>query len=168
MKSLSFGGSQVFRFSRSATLIFAFGGFLSACAGPGGLFCKAEHDEPAVARMMERSCGGERGASLQLGILFESRGDYEAAIKYYRAAAAITSGQSAIYVPPAGDVAGYVMPFDAGPREPGSAEAQFRLGLFYYEGKGVKQNTSKARRYFLLAEAQGHPGAKLWLSENPA
>ena len=157
---------NLLHFVRPIGLLVASGLLLSGCAGIGGLFCQSKHDEPAVARMMERSCAGERGASLQLGILFERRQDYRTAIKYFRAAAAPTQGNSAAYVPRARDVTGYVMPFDASQPLPGSAEAQYRLGLIYLEGRGVEKNAAKARRYFDQASEGGHLGAKLWLAEN--
>lgn len=152
--------------ARSLVLLIASAVMLSGCASIGGIFCKAKHDEPAVARMMERSCAGERGASLQLGILFESRQDYRSALKYFRAAAAPTQANAATHVPHARDVTGYVMPFDASQPLPGSAEAMYRLGLLYLEGRGVKKDVAKARRYFAQASEGGHLGAKLWLAEN--
>ena len=166
MINLQQNRSATWHFMRPFLLMAASTFMLSACAGIGGMFCKAKHDEPAVARMMERSCAGERGASLQLGILFESRQDYRTAIKYFRAAAAPTQGQSAANVPHAKDVTGYVMPFDASPVQLGNAEAQYRLALIYLEGRGVKKDTVKARRYFTEASEGGHLAAKLWLAEN--
>jgi len=135
---------------------------LPGCVG-SGLFCKASHDDLEVASLMRDSCQGDRHASMQLGLWFEGHEDYEAAARYYRAAAAPDIGQTYIWVPPAGDVGGYVMPVDTGPRTPGNAEAQYRLGLMYRDGRGVKQSNAKARNYFRQAAEQGHADAKALL-----
>ena len=42
----------------------------------------------------------------------------------------------------------------------GVAQAQYNLGLMYYEGKGVPQNTSKALRWIHKAQVQGDEQAK--------
>ncbi|SDD89732.1 tetratricopeptide repeat protein [Kordiimonas lacus] len=136
---------------------------LPGCVG-NSFFCKAEHEDPKVASLMRDSCQGNRGASMQLGLWFEGEEDYERAARYYRAAATPDIGQTYIYVPPAGDVGGYVMPIDTGPHTPGNAEAQYRLGLMYRDGRGVKQSASKARSYFRQAAEQGHADAKAILA----
>lgn len=136
---------------------------ISGCA-TGSLFCNSEHEDQQVAALMRETCAGDRGAAMQLGLWFESREDYAQAIKYYRVAAAPHSGQTYIYVPAAGKVAGYVMPVDTGPRFPGNAEAQFRLGMLYFDGRGVDQNSKKAQSYFRQAAEQGHADARAWLS----
>ncbi|MFC4349130.1 tetratricopeptide repeat protein [Kordiimonas lipolytica] len=138
---------------------------LSGCAG-SGFFCKADHDDPKVASLMRDSCAGNRGASMQLGLWFEGHDDYEMAVRYYRVAATPDIGQTFIWVPPAGDVGGYVMPISTGPGTPGNAEAQYRLGLMYRDGRGVKQSVAKARSYFQQAAEQGHADAKAILAAN--
>jgi TPR repeat protein len=132
---------------------------LTGCTGASGLFCKSEHDNPRVASLMRDSCSGDRAATMQLGLWFEAEEDYVAAARYYRAAATPHSGQTHIYVPPAGEVAGYVMPVSTGPRLPGNAEAQYRLALMYTDGRGVKQNAGTARSYLKQAAEQGHADA---------
>ena len=42
----------------------------------------------------------------------------------------------------------------------GDAQAHFGLGIMYYEGKGVPQNTSEALRWLHKAQAQGFDMAK--------
>ena len=42
----------------------------------------------------------------------------------------------------------------------GHAEAQFNLGVMYYEGQGVPQNTSEALRWLHKAQVQGEEKAK--------
>lgn len=140
-------------FSVSASLA------LVSCAGIGGPFCKSGHNDPRVAALMKDTCEGDRGAAMQLGLWFESRAEYEMALRYYRAAAASSSGQTYIYVPPAGDVAGYVMPVDTGPRLPGNAEAMYRLGLMYRNGQGVEASEKRAMTYFQQAAELGHADA---------
>ena len=57
--------------------------------------------------------------------------DYSAAIKWYRMAA-----------------------------DQGHAQAQYNLGVMYYYGQGVSQNTSEALRWFHKAQVQGEAKAK--------
>lgn len=147
--------ASVFRLAFCVAMLLA----LVSCAGVGGPFCKSSHDDPKVAALMKDTCEGDRGAAMQLGLWFESRAEYEMALRYYRAAAASSSGQTYIYVPPAGDVAGYVMPVDTGPRLPGNAEAQYRLGLMYRNGQGVEASEKRAMVYFRQAAEQGHADA---------
>ncbi|NVJ99203.1 MAG: SEL1-like repeat protein [Alphaproteobacteria bacterium] len=132
---------------------------LQGCA-TGGVFCSANHENPRVEAQMRDVCEGDRNAAMQLGLWFESQEEYEEAVRYYQVAASAHAGQTYIYVPPAGDVAGYVMPVDTGPRVPGNAEAQYRLGLMYRDGRGVRQNEKKARSYFARAAEQGHADAE--------
>ena len=42
----------------------------------------------------------------------------------------------------------------------GDAEAQYKLGVAYYEGKGVLLNFRKAAHWFLQASEQGHVRAQ--------
>jgi uncharacterized protein len=50
----------------------------------------------------------------------------------------------------------------------GDAEAQYRLGLRYFNGKGVRRNYTKAAVWFRKAAKQGHIHAQyqLWWSLN--
>ena len=71
-------------------------------------------------------------------------------------------GNSAIEDPRANAV-----PFEESTRElrqlaeGGDASAQNKLGLLYYEGKGVPQNHRKAKEWFDKAVEQGHTGAQV-------
>ena len=114
---------------------------------------------------MKESCQGNRLASMQLGLWFEGHEQYSEAARYFNVAATPSSGQSYIYVPPAGSVAGFTMPVDSGPYQAGLPEAQYRLGLLYLQGRGVKQSDKKARKYFTRAAAQGHHAAQQALSD---
>ena len=42
----------------------------------------------------------------------------------------------------------------------GSPEAQYDLGIMYFDGKGVPQNNQKAFELFNMAAAQNHQKAK--------
>ena len=44
--------------------------------------------------------------------------------------------------------------------EDGNADAQFKLGVMYYEGDGVPQDFAEARRWFEKAAAQGNAEAQ--------
>lgn len=50
----------------------------------------------------------------------------------------------------------------------GNAEAQYQLGLRYFNGKGVRRNYAKAAAWFRMAAEQGHTGAQyqLWWCRN--
>ena len=43
--------------------------------------------------------------------------------------------------------------------EQGHADAQFGLGVMFYNGRGVAQDRAEAIRLYRLAAAQGHAGA---------
>jgi TPR repeat protein len=45
----------------------------------------------------------------------------------------------------------------------GNADAQYNLGYMYYNGNGVNQNFTEAKRWMELAAKQGDLGAKLYL-----
>jgi len=49
--------------------------------------------------------------------------------------------------------------------EQGDADAQFNLGYSYFTGQGVTQDYTKAVEWFGKAAAQGHVGAKDWLTK---
>jgi TPR repeat protein len=42
----------------------------------------------------------------------------------------------------------------------GNSEAQYDLGLRYFDGRGVPQNTQKALELFTMAAAKNHQKAK--------
>ena len=45
--------------------------------------------------------------------------------------------------------------------EQGDTDAQFNLGLLYYNGRGVPQNYAKAREWFEKAATHGHARAQV-------
>ena len=71
---------------------------------------------------------------LESGIAYERAGDYSKAAKWYRRAAAH-----------------------------GNAIAQYRLGLLYYIGRGVRTNKGEAEKWFRKAAEQGDEQAKEFL-----
>ncbi len=46
------------------------------------------------------------------------------------------------------------------PARPEKAEKQFELGLTYKNGKGIRQDSKKAAKWFRKAAGQGHAGAQ--------
>jgi hypothetical protein len=48
--------------------------------------------------------------------------------------------------------------------EQGDAEAQYNLGMLYYEGHGVRQDYAAARQWWEQAAAQGNAAAQYYLS----
>ena len=47
----------------------------------------------------------------------------------------------------------------------GDADAQYNLGVLYYNGEGVPRDISKAREWFEKAAAQGDESAKAALQK---
>ena len=100
-----------------------------------------------------QSCKGDKAASLQLGTYYTLKatetGDdslFKKAAVYYAHAATYDSGQTYIYVPGAGNVAGYTMPVNTGTASHGLPEAKFMLGRSYILGQGVEKNEAKGRK----------------------
>ena len=128
---------------------------LAACAtGPrlAGECQRLEVPGRLQSTLMD-ACQGNQQASYAIGQYFESAGEEEAdqnsyatAAYFYTIASTASSGQTFIYVPGAGKVAGYTMPVTTGPRTEGLREARTRLAKLYYEGRGVKQDKKKACR----------------------
>ncbi|MCJ9428508.1 tetratricopeptide repeat protein [Kordiimonas marina] len=150
-------------------LAFCVALMLSGCANLGGLVCSTRSDGSQIADLKADSCRGNRQSAFALGWAYETgkgvEKDEKLAVRYYKQAAAASSGQTYIYVPPAGDVAGYTMPVNSGPASPGLAEAQYRLGLMYRDGRGARVNLSRARKYLGMAAKQGHPDAAKALAD---
>lgn len=137
---------------------------LSACSTLIGVGhdCSQNELPDNLQVAIKKSCSGNQLASLQIGQYYEemaasedSEEYYKKAASYYSLAAASSSGQTYIYVPGAGKVAGYTMPVTTGPRTYGLAEAKYRLALLYRDGLGVKQNIRKACKLFEAAAVQG-------------
>lgn len=126
---------------------------LQGCTSLAGIGHKCrQHQVPGnLQATLHDACSGNQHASLAIGQHFENLAesgstvsDYSAAAYFYELASASSSGQTYIYVPGAGNVAGYTMPVTTGPRTTGLPEARQRLARLYYEGLGVRQNRNKA------------------------
>ncbi|TNE65489.1 MAG: hypothetical protein EP335_05525 [Alphaproteobacteria bacterium] len=145
---------------------------LAGCAGSGGLLCSVKSDGSTLSDLKAESCKGDESASFALGMAYENGMgtdvDLKAAAHYYKKAATPSSGQTYIYVPPAGHVDGYSMPVTTGPATAGNAEAQYRLGLMYRDGRGVERDLKAARKYLEMAAARQHAGATEALKDLPA
>ena len=102
---------------------------------------------------------GDKAAQLELGIRYdEGRGvaaDPARAASLYAAAAAFTSGLMFIYTPPVGASPGRTLPYRTGPDQNSLPEAMYRLALLRLEGRGVAQDSAKARQ---LLERAAHAG----------
>lgn len=108
---------------------------------------------------------GDKPALLALGRRYESGDgvprDYRRAAQLYKQAAKFTSGTMFVYSPPVSKKAGgRVIPIRTGPDQPGLAEASYRLGLLYLNGRGVRVSFSKARKYLQEAADKGFAPAR--------
>lgn len=115
------------------------------------------------------ACGGDEFAQYEIGLIYESGtgapGDLKQAAKWYKRAAARKSGTAPIFLAPVGNQrTGWVMPIESGPASRGDADAQYRLGLLYLEGRGVEQSRKRAKKWLKRAAKQGHQEAA-WLLE---
>lgn len=167
--------------------LLAFGALtLSACGTVPQENCFAHVDAMKVARDAGdekgaaehnyafnacRASQGDKTAMLWLGEQFERgsavvEADQEQAFKFYLQAATDDATRTSIYVPGIKGQAGSVMSFPNHGARPGLAEAKYRVGLMYQEGRGTKQNTRLAIRWMKRAAKQDHEGARNWLEAN--
>jgi TPR repeat protein len=131
-----------------------------------GQNCKDDAVPDELQNTLAQSCRGNQYSSLAIGKYFEElalgsvdNSYYAKAAKYYGIAATSSSGQTYIYVPGAGEVAGYTMPVTTGVPTNGVAEAQYRLGLLYSSGLGVRKSKGRANKHFKMAAKQGYVSA---------
>jgi len=125
-------------------------------------------DSPAMLTCRAR--GGERDAQYQLARLYDAgegvAPDAREAARWYKLAAAPSSGQSYYYMAPVGNQSrGWVMPYQTGQPHPGDARAQFALARLYLDGRGVKRSERRARRWLDRAARQGYGPAVILLRE---
>lgn len=124
--------------------------------------CRPAMGEPDYTRCLARQ--GDPSAQFALGNAYENGVGVEAdaalAARWYRRAAAPRGGETSLAIPsPTGEEAhGRLLGADrAG--TPGNAEAQYRLGRMYLEGRGVDKSRSRARNWLGRAAEQGHEAA---------
>lgn len=124
-----------------------------------------ERIDPAIGRELAKAaCSGTKVAQFMLGYVYETgegaAADAKKAVKWYQRAARPTRGISHVDVAPVGQQAyGRVAPVQTGPEIPGNSNAEYRLGLMYLEGRGVKESRDKAARWFRRAAEKGHDQA---------
>ncbi|MFC7049656.1 tetratricopeptide repeat protein [Emcibacter nanhaiensis] len=104
--------------------------------------CRAEHDDEEA---MYRT-----GLAYELGIGVPI--NYKKAMKYYFKAGDRANGMEYDYY--------LTNQFLKLPLDKGHAEAQYRLGLMFMEGRGKKQSYRVARRWFKDAAERGHDDAR--------
>ncbi len=112
---------------------------------------------------------GHKPAMLWLGEQYEKgsqlvTADQEKAFEFYLQAATDDPTRTSIYVPGIEGRAGTVMSFENHRATQGLAEAQYRVGLMYNEGRGVRQSRKLAVKWMRKAAKRGHKGAKRWLN----
>lgn len=107
---------------------------------------------------------GDKLAQLHLAERLETgqgvAADPARAARLYRAASSYTSGMNFIYLAGVGGKPGTVLPLRSGPDQPGLSEAQYRLGLMYLDGRGVRQDRRRARELIRKAAGAGYGPAK--------
>lgn len=111
-----------------------------------------------------RASTGDKLAAFELGQRYELgdgvKRDPRRAAKLYKQAATFTSGTTYVYSPPVGKGGrGTVIPVRTGPDRPGLAEAKYRLGVMYLEGRGVRFDFPRGRKLIEEAAAQGSAAA---------
>lgn len=126
-------------------------------------------DSPeAVARSIpELTCAADRGdpaAQLALGVRYEEGKGVEAdparAAQLYETAQRYIERLYALNSPPVrSGMFGQTRTSGLRPPPPALAEARFRLGRLYLEGRGVTQNRGIANRLLILAARQGYEPA---------
>ena len=131
-------------------------------AAPAGIDLTAEQ---SLERLVCEARHGDQSSQYLVGKLYEEGvgvpADPGEAAKWYRRAAKGRSGTTHVYSAPVGDERyGRALPVTTGPATPGLADAQYRLGLLYRDGRGVDQNLKRARRWLERAAEKGHQGAQ--------
>jgi TPR repeat protein len=107
---------------------------------------------------------GDKLAQLHLGERLEMgvgvAPDPARAARLYRAASSFTSGMNYIYLAGVNGKPGTVLPLRTGADKPGLTEAQYRLGLMYLDGRGVRQDRRRAKELIGKAADAGYGPAK--------
>lgn len=117
-----------------------------------------------LGRLASLDCSALQEAYFHAGLVYETGDgvavDLKKAAKWYHRAAASNSGTTQVFVAPSGrEKFGSVLDVRIAPRLEGHADAKYRLGLLYLDGRGVKQSRKKAKRWLKRAARQGHKEA---------
>lgn len=97
----------------------------------GRLLAQTEAPAPSFEEVLERAKQGEIIMQLTVGNMYENRGSYTNALRWYQAAA-----------------------------DAGNAGGQFKLGLLHAQGAGVPRDLTAAVKWFELAAKQGFSPAQ--------
>lgn len=143
---------------------------VTGCAGYAGKDCWSIPAASPVTGLMEDACDGDKAAQLRLAEAYEAGEGIEMspsrALAWYHRAALTEGGQTHVYLPPVGGAGhGVVLPVETGDAKLGSAEAQYRLGLIYRDGRGAGKNTWRAKYWLKKAAKSGHELAAEALAE---
>lgn len=116
--------------------------------------------ETPFEELQKSACSGAEWAEFELAEAYEYgdgvEQDLKRAVQWYKQAAQTESGETYIYMPPVGGSKyGTVMPITSGTPSLGHAGAQYRLGLMYLDGHGVRQSKKKGRRLLKQAAHNG-------------
>lgn len=144
-------------FHAVAALIFA-AVLLSAHAEPGDSASKAFQQYKAAA---ER---GDANAQFNLGLCYDkgkgvAKNSAEA-VKWYSKAAAQGHTDAKLNLEKSDYAVGIEFQKNKASAERGDADAQYKVGLCYAEGKGVEKDVLEARKWYSKAAAQGHADAQ--------
>ena len=132
-------------------------------AGQADWLAEGLEDEEMIS-LARKACGEIGGAQYLLGLAYE-RGtfgpiDLTKAAQWYESAADPRSGTTRVYIPAVGNQKhGQVLQLNPRPFSVGHADAQYRLGLLFLDGRGVKQSRKKAKKWLKRAARQGHQEA---------
>lgn len=131
---------------------------LAACT-PQMMASSEEVGDSRFGMLQCKAATGDKEAQLALGKLYEAgqgrSADARRAASFYRAAGSFDDGTAYIYSPAVGESRAQVIPIRRGPQQAGLPEAQYRLGLLYLEGRGVKRSIKNARTWLTRAADAG-------------
>ena len=139
---------------------------LAGCSATQQASCEQRADPMMSDHLASLACSDSQKAQYEVGLAYETgvgvAADPSAAAKWYRKAASYNSGTTSVFVAPDAEGRekfGTALEVKIGPTLYGHADAKYRLGRLYLEGRGVKQSRKKARHWFKRAAKQGHEDA---------
>jgi len=116
---------------------------------------------------LELAKSGHAGAQSQLGVIYPTEGDYDAALKWYRLSAAQGNGVAQLniggmYAKGEGVERNYeeAIKWWLLSAKQGDSDAQYNLGLAHLKGEGVSANKVAGRKWMTAAAAQGNAKAQ--------